>query len=582
MSSNNLASLESTNTKLKVGLIVDSALASKYVYELAEWAQTQNDLVISHILVQKARNVRLGQIENGIRSPNVTTFLNWIRLKSFAFITKIEKLRLRGKKHFKDHLKLFNLKEIVAGSITITPLTSNTSLVCEYPVEDCQKIKNLDLDLLILCGSGILSGELLKSTRLGVISLRHCDNRINRGGPPGFWEVYFKQDNTGFVIHQLTDTHDGWNVLFRGSFTTRTYFLANQASLYTHSNCYLKVLLHNIATARALPMSTDPQPYFNPSFEMPNLMEQLKYISSIGWTISLNAFRKFFLNREHRWGVAFMTSDWKTLDMWRANKIRNPPNHFLADPFVISEGNREYCFVEDYDYQSSRGSISVYELKKNIAERLGEAIVEPFHVSFPYLFRFDSKIYMCPETAENNEIRLYECVTFPLKWKLYKVLMSNVSAVDTMIFERDGLWWLFTNIDSTNTGIYGSELSIFYSDNPLNEEWHSHPKNPIEIDSAHGRNAGIVFDDKWTYRVSQKQGFNSYGKGFSIDRIIILNKYEYCEREFCSVQANCFPKLYGCHHLHSNRNVSVFDYLHYGRRNSYFERVRAFILGREL
>jgi hypothetical protein len=239
----------------------------------------------------------------------------------------------------------------------------------------------------------------------------------------------------------------------------------------------------------------------------------------------------------------------------------------LADPFVISEGNREYCFVEDYDYKTSRGCISAYELKETGAERLGEAIVEPFHMSFPYLFRFNSRIYMCPETSENREIRLYECVNFPLEWKVAKVLMPNVSAVDTMIFERDGLWWLFTNLDPTNTDSFESELFIFYSDNPLGDGWHPHPQNPPVIDSTKGRNAGLLFDDKCIYRVGQKQGLGLYGKGFSIHKIAVLNKETYLETEFCAVKPTFFEKLLGCHHMHSNGHTVVFDYLRRTRIN---------------
>jgi hypothetical protein len=73
MSYINPVSPESTNIKLKVGLIVDSEFASKYVYDLAEWAQTQNDLLISHLIIHKTDNTRQG---NGL--------LNLIRRVSFA------------------------------------------------------------------------------------------------------------------------------------------------------------------------------------------------------------------------------------------------------------------------------------------------------------------------------------------------------------------------------------------------------------------------------------------------------------------------------------------------------------------
>ena len=59
---------------------------------------------------------------------------------------------------------------------------------------------------------------------------------------------------------------------------------------------------------------------------------------------------------------------------------------------------------------------------------------EQFHLSYPYIFEHEDRVYMIPETNEANEIRLYQAVDFPLIWELKQVLMQNVSAVDTSIF----------------------------------------------------------------------------------------------------------------------------------------------------
>lgn len=80
----------------------------------------------------------------------------------------------------------------------------------------------------------------------------------------------------------------------------------------------------------------------------------------------------------------------------------------------------------------------------------------------------------------------------PLKWTLSRVLMRNVKAVGSMIFHRDGLWWLFTNIDPSDTDKNCSELFIFSSDTPLSENWTPHPKNPLFSDSTRTRNGGIL------------------------------------------------------------------------------------------
>ena len=202
-----------------------------------------------------------------------------------------------------------------------------------------------------------------------------------------------------------------------------------------------------------------------------------------------------------------------------------------------------------------------YKLFEKGSERIGKAIVEPFHMSYPYIFEYQSKYYMCPETCQNKDIRLYECESFPYKWKLKKIIMSNVSAVDTTIFKKDSNWWLFTNIDPNNMGDNCTELFIYYSDNPLTDNWIPHKKNPVFIDSVKARMGGILFDQNIIYRVSQQQGFNTYGKSASINQIIDLSAENYEEEMLCKIEPNFFDNLYGTHHIHSNGEITVFDYV---------------------
>ena len=99
---------------------------------------------------------------------------------------------------------------------------------------------------------------------------------------------------------------------------------------------------------------------------------------------------------------------------------------------------------------------------------------------------------MIPETNEANEIRLYQAVNFPLKWKLNQVLMRNVSAVDTVVYQDNNIWYMLTNICSSCSDDHSSELHIFYSDHLLNHNWKPHSNNPVIIDSLKGRNAGLI------------------------------------------------------------------------------------------
>jgi hypothetical protein len=56
-------------------------------------------------------------------------------------------------------------------------------------------------------------------------------------------------------------------------------------------------------------------------------------------------------------------------------------------------------------------------------------------------------------------------------------------------------------------------------------------------------------------------GFQQYGKGFSINKVTLLNKNLYEEELECAVEPNFFKNLKGTHHIHSIGNVTVFDYV---------------------
>ena len=552
---------QNTYNKLKIALIVDSTITSKYVYELAEWGQSQNDLEISHLVIQSLPSNKQSEIQKEFFSLKKNGLLYLTRLVGFSIIEKVESLLLKHTNKYKYHLDKYDLSNCVKNSISINPVISKSGFVYSYEDDDIQKIANLRLDILVRCGTEILHGEILRSARFGMISIHHADNTINRGGPPGFWEVYLKQDSTGFTIQQLTEELDIVNVLFRGHLGTKFFYLLNQAAVYERSNFYLKKVLSDIAATRELPHKLPSFPYYNPLYKIPNLRVQLKYFISLTLATSKKVFDKFIFKKSDRWGVAFRFGDWKDLVMRYGIKIKNPPNHFLADPFVVSTENENYCFVEDYDYQTSRGCISVYKLTEKESKKVGEAIVEPFHMSYPYVFEYQSKYYMCPETCENRDIRLYECESFPLKWKLKKIIMSGVTAVDSTIFEKDGIWWLFTNIDPTNCGDIFSELYIFFSDNPLTDKWTPHPMNPIFVDSRKARMGGILYDDGSVYRVSQQQGFDMYGKSCAINYISHLSKTGYVENMVFKINPNFFNRLKGTHHIHSNGKITVFDYI---------------------
>lgn len=546
----NLTASSHTNPseqKLKIGLVVESESLPQHLYELVKWCQDQSALTISHLLV----------MEPPFAKPN--TLSQTMRISCFSSIIWLESLLLK-KAGIHASRSRQTLDMLIPETIRLKTTIDASGYTINCSESELNKITALQLDVLLMAGSGTLQGGILTVAKYGVISPRYSDQTTVPDGPAGFWEVFLKLDYTGFAVHELSGCAHLGKELISGRIRTQYYYLLNRLHIRQKCLHYLKATLSGIARDRRMPAQSGSMPAKRTARGLPSLYIQVRYVAALLSRLIGRVARRR-LKMDFKWNVAFKKCDWGTLSMDKAVKIPNPSNHFLADPFVVKESGRDYCFLEDYDYSTRKGHIAVYQLHDDHAERLGYALVEPFHLSFPYMFRYKSELYMCPETSRNRQIRIYKCVVFPLQWQLHSVLMDDVSAADTMLFERDGRWWMLTNMDVAETGDYCTELSIYWADSPLSNQWTAHPANPLIIDAAKGRNAGLLFDADGVYRVAQKQGFDFYGKAFSINRIDQLDEQDYHETEVRTVQADFFPDLLGTHHMHSSDGITVFDFL---------------------
>jgi hypothetical protein len=344
----------------------------------------------------------------------------------------------------------------------------------------------------------------------------------------------------------------------RGHFPTHWYFLLNEAALLEKSNHYLKLLIDKIARMGKLPSAVQSVPYANKLFRSPRVHQTIIYAMMRNWKRIKRSFRRRF-GIDYRWGVSYTRTDWQNAVLWRGLKLRVPPLCYLADPFVISNADQDFCFVEEYDYQTSRGKIAVYDVCDGT--RIGTALEESFHLSFPFLFTYNSQLFMCPETHQKREVRIYRCVDFPLRWTLEKTMMQNISAADTMLVEKDGKWWMFTNIDPIESGDHCSELSIFFAESPLANNWTPHRLNPIFVDASCARNGGLVWEGESLFRVSQGHAFDFYGKRTRINQIVKLTESDYMEVCIGEITPKFAKGVLGTHHLHSNGKITVFDFV---------------------
>jgi hypothetical protein len=520
--------------RLRIAIWVDQARLSSADRDLLVWARSDPSIDLLALLVPLASD----------SVDRQATFGALLFRGVIAFETRLLRRTSRPEEavEFDPHL-------LVAGSSVA--VVSDT---------DAQRIDAFGLDLIVFVGAQMPRGGFMHAARFGTIAFESADPVHRHGLPAGFWEVFERRDATRFVLKRFgRGSLIGEDVL-RGLVSTRYFFLLNRAALRAKSYHYLRSVVSGIASSRRLPPPLPSMPRFERPATFPTARQTMAYF---GRFLAASIGRKLqrLARREEVWQVAFLRSSWREAALWQGKPIDNPPGHYLADPFAIRRNGADYCFVEDFDCRQERGSIAVYELGARKGRRIGIALDEPFHLSFPYLFEYDGDLFMCPESASNGDIRIYRCVDFPLQWKLEKVVMSGVSAVDTIIFRKDAKWWLFTVMDPSRSGELVSELFAFSAASPFSDAWLPHEMNPVVFDPGFARNGGFLVDGERLFRVSQRRGFVRYGKNSQINEIIELTDRTYEERCVATIEPRFRDRLLGTHHMHGVEGITVFDFL---------------------
>jgi hypothetical protein len=543
--------------KLKIGLLLNNKFTSKYIYDLVCWAETQHDIEISHLIITSPQRGSFFKRVLDLKSyKNIRDFISILLFRS---IGRVEKIFLKFSVLHEGHLDIFDISKNFKNQFIINSSVQRLDFSYQLPQMEIERIKELDLDLLITTGSEMMRGNILHAARLGVLGIGSAGNKTYCGDSIGFWECYHKYPKTGFTIQSLTG--DGArNILLSGFFGTKFLFSLNQASLYKKITPHLRSLLKQVAATGALPEIQIHQPYSGAIFHVPKFSQGIQYILKALFRVGARVIFKL-TKYQKKWEISFVPSSWKKAILWKSVKVKAPRGHFWADPFIYEHNGRTYCYVEDYVYKTDRAHISVLEVTDNGAEKIGECIKEPFHLSFPFLFNYAGNLYMSPECSGSRQIRIYKCTGFPLEWKLESIAMDNVAAADTMLFEHAGIWWMLTSIDESESNDYCSELYLFSSNSPIGAEWEPHPENPIRIDSEGGRNAGLLFDDGKIFRLAQRQGYDQYGQGLLMYEIIGLSKTIYSEKLFSEINPYFKEGLLGVHHLSTTGKITVFDHV---------------------
>jgi hypothetical protein len=254
-----------------------------------------------------------------------------------------------------------------------------------------------------------------------------------------------------------------------------------------------------------------------------------------------------------QWSILICDNDGKILC-----NIKPPKDRFWADPFPVETKDGTYIFLEQ-QIGSENGILGFIKLYSDLTySEFVPILTKSYHLSYPDIFLFNNNWYLVPESHENRTIDLYEATEFPYKWNYKKTLIKNIDASDTTLFYYDSIWWLFTSI-GTDTSHANANLSIFFSDSLLSDNWISHPKNPISSKLSNSRMAGNIFiKDKKLFRPAQNCQ-TDYGKEININEITELGKSVYKEQLYLTIKPEKEYKAVCTHTINYSVNYILRD-----------------------
>ena len=225
---------------------------------------------------------------------------------------------------------------------------------------------------------------------------------------------------------------------------------------------------------------------------------------------------------DSRWSIGIVQGG-HPLAMSENPKYRNPrftvadiPDSRItsvADPFLIEQNGAWFLFFEMYDCEQCRGKIGLAQSEDAFHwTYIGPVITEPFHLSYPFVFKDGDDYYMVPESRKAGEVRLYRATRFPTEWIFDRVLFRG-DYVDTSLIAYEGKWWAFTTK-------HPYTMDIWYADE-LMSTWKPHARNPIcRFDKSCARSGGrpAVLGDKILRFVQDLRGSNGKSiRAFLVD-----------------------------------------------------------------
>jgi hypothetical protein len=549
--------------RLRVGLLLDSYAQPRWVSRVVEEIQSSDFAEVALVVLNRSHAAASA---NGDR-PSLPRRA-WDNRERFlyALYTKLDE-------------RLFPLDPDAFAAADIEGLLRGCPVVEVEPVggkftdalteEDVRRVLSYKLDVALRFGFRILKGAVLGCARHGVWSYHHGDAEVNRGAPPGFWEVMTGEPTTGAMLQVLTEELDNGRVLYRGWLQTSNKFSVrrNCNNYYWGAAGFVSRGLRELHERGRVACDDDAaegvdvyRPYYNRLYKRPTNSEMLPLLRGLARGAARRAYEKAFARDRWALGYRFKSSpDDRNETFYKYKYLMPPPGRFWADPFPLKRDGAYFVFFEDAKLDPERGHISGVELTRTGARGEPFKVLErDYHLSYPFLFEWRGELFMLPETSANETVELYRCASFPNAWQQEKVLMEGVRLFDATLAEVEGRWWMFATSGPEGVTVPCDELHLFYADSPLGP-WRPHRLNPVKTDGRGSRPAGALFRrGSNLYRPAQDCS-KHYGYAMTINRVLRLSTDEYREEAVSKILPRWRKGLISTHTLNTCDELTVID-----------------------
>jgi hypothetical protein len=238
-----------------------------------------------------------------------------------------------------------------------------------------------------------------------------------------------------------------------------------------------------------------------------------------------------------------------------AAQVTDVKADFVADPFMIKEGTTWHMFFEVMNSLNGKGEIGLATNSDGRKWTYQNIVLrEPFHLSYPLVFKWQGEHYLIPESIAANRIALYKAKKFPCVWEYTATLLEGEFA-DHVIFRQHDVWWLLTGGDPR----LNDTLRLFHADR-LPGPWHEHVKSPVVSNNARtARPAGraLAMENK-IIRYAQDCS-TAYGRKVNAFLIDQLSKTDYSESAFVGnpilQPGKSAWNMHGMHHVDAHETA---------------------------